>query len=72
MIEHAERTLAEQADVTLGEASRRVGRYARFRDLSVLDVSRAVLAGTIRLLTIRENDNLARRGVGSDGHPNLK
>jgi hypothetical protein len=70
VIEQAERILSEQADITLGEASKRMTRYARFNDLPLIDVSRGIVSDTVRLLTIRENDNLANRpGGGPDPRP---
>jgi hypothetical protein len=68
-IEQAERMLADQADISLGEASRRITRYARFNDLSLVDVSRGILADRIRLLTIRENESLEGRAGGGSARP---
>ena len=70
VVEQAERMLTEQAGITSGEASRRIQRYARFRDLSLGHVSGAVLDGRVRLLTLREHDDVTRRAAGSDGHAN--
>lgn len=67
LIEQAGRMLAGQADVALGEAYRRMTRYARFNDLPLLSVSRGILADTIRLLTIRESDLLEDRAGGGAG-----
>jgi ANTAR domain len=61
IIDQAERTLALQAAISLDEASGRIRLYARFRDLRLVDVCQAILSDTVHLLTMRENENLARR-----------
>jgi hypothetical protein len=66
VIEQAERTLAEQADISHGEALRRIERYANFNDLRLIDVCEAILDGTVHLLTIRESANMNRRSADSD------
>jgi hypothetical protein len=66
VIEQGERLLAEQAAITLDEASNRIRLYARFRDLRLVDVCKAVLDDTVRLLTVRENDDLTRRTADLD------
>ena len=66
MIEQAERTLAEQAAISHGEAASRIKRYANFNDRRLVDVCEAILDGSVRLLTLRESDNLDRRSAGSD------
>lgn len=67
LLEDAERTVAEQAETTIDQAFWRIHRYARFHELSLSDVSRAVLNGSVRLLTVREDDNLTQRARGPDG-----
>ena len=61
MIEQAERTLAEQAEISHGEAASRIKRYANFNDRRLVDVCEAILDGSVRLLTLRESDKLNRR-----------
>jgi hypothetical protein len=70
IIDQAERMLAEQADITVSEASRRIRRYARFNELQPIEVSQAILRNAVRLLTIRENINLLRRAPDPGPRPN--
>jgi hypothetical protein len=58
VVERAEKMVAEQAGISIGEASIRVSLYARFHDLQLGDACQGSLQGTIRVLTVNESKRL--------------
>ncbi len=56
VIDQAQQFLAAQAGISVEDAASRIVLYARFQDLRLEEAAEEVLRGTVRLLTVQEDN----------------